>query len=99
MTLHISCPIAKGMRYAAVALNLFSLTVWQYIETYTQRRSRDPAENDIVYKIDNVRNGILLNPVAHRNFGTNIAFLIVRNALMLLDRSLMALTSRHLTLP
>jgi HNH endonuclease len=82
-----------------VALPLFSPTVWQYIETYTQHHSRDSARDDVVREIDNVRNGTLLNPVAHRQFGNRIAFLMVHNALMLLKRSLMALISRHLTLP
>ena len=90
--------MAKGMRYATIALNLFPLTVRQYIETCTRRRSRDPAENDLVYKIDDVRNGILLNAISHRNSGRNVAFLIVRHASMLLDQSLM-LISRHPTLP
>ncbi len=82
-----------------VAQPLFSLTVWQYIETYTQHRSRDPAGDDIVREIDDIRNGILLNVIAHRQFGKRFAFLMVRNALMLLKWSLMALISRHLTLP
>ncbi len=80
-----------------VALPLFSLTVWQYIEIYTQHRSRDPAGDDIVREIDDIRNGILLNVIAHRQFGKRFAFLMVRNALMLLKWSLMALISRHLT--
>ncbi len=82
-----------------VALPLFSLTVWQYIETYTQHRSRDPARGDLVREIDDIRNGMLLNPIAHRQFGKRIAFLVVRDALMLLKWSLMALISRHLILP
>ena len=97
--LYISCPIVKGMRYATVAPNLFSLTVWQYIATYTRRRSREPDRNDVVLEIDDVRNGILLNPMAHHTLGKDIAFLMVRNALILLNRSLMARISRHLTLP
>ena len=99
MTLHISCPIAKGMRYVTVAHNLFSLTAWQYIEAYTRRRSRYPAWSGIVFKIDDIRSGILLNKITDVTFSENVAFLTVRNALMLLDRSLMALISRHLTLP
>jgi hypothetical protein len=50
-----------------VALPLFSLTLWQYIETYTQHRSRDPARDDIVRKIDNIRNGTLLNKALSRH--------------------------------
>ena len=99
MTLHTSCPIAKGIRYATVALCVFLLTVWQYIETYTLHCSRDAANNDIVREIDDVRNGILLHQSAHRTLGKHIAFLVVRSALMLFDRSLVALISRHLTLP
>jgi hypothetical protein len=60
-----------------VALPLFSLTVWQYIETYTQHCSRDPARDDIVREIDNIRNGILLNKLAHYQLGNHIAFLMV----------------------
>ncbi|KAI9460008.1 hypothetical protein HD554DRAFT_2176781 [Boletus coccyginus] len=54
----------------------------EYIETYTQRRGRDPAGNDIVCQIDDVRNGILLNAIAHRHFGTNMAFLMTPNFAM-----------------
>ena len=99
VTLHISCPIAKGMRYVTIAHNLFSLTAWQYIEAYTRRHSRYPAWSGIVFKIDNIRSGIFLNKITHITFGENVAFITVLNALMLLDRSLMALISRHLTLP
>ncbi|KAF8555632.1 hypothetical protein OG21DRAFT_1410629 [Imleria badia] len=54
----------------------------RYANTYTQRRNRDPAGNDIVYRIDDVRNGILLNPIAHSSFGKNIAFLMTPNFAM-----------------
>ena len=49
----------------------------QCIEQYTRHRSRDLMENDVVTDIDDVRNGILLNPVAHHTFGKDFAFLIV----------------------
>ena len=76
------------MRYVTIAHNLFSLTAWQYIEAYTRHHSRYPAWS-----------GIFLNKITHITFGENVAFITVLNALMLLDRSLMALISRHLTLP
>ncbi|KAI9456922.1 hypothetical protein HD554DRAFT_2042455 [Boletus coccyginus] len=54
----------------------------EYIESYTERRSRDPAGNDIVFEIDDVRNGILLNKIAHGTFGKKFAFLITPNFAM-----------------
>ncbi|KAN0092517.1 hypothetical protein V8E55_003301 [Tylopilus felleus] len=54
----------------------------EYIDTYTHRRSRDPDGNDIVSEIDDVRNGILLNAIAHRTLGKDIAFLMTPNFAM-----------------
>ncbi|KAN0097128.1 hypothetical protein V8E55_001574 [Tylopilus felleus] len=54
----------------------------EYIDNYTHRRSRDTDGNDIVSEIDDVRNGILLNKVAHPNLGKNIAFLMTPNFAM-----------------
>ncbi|KAF8557119.1 hypothetical protein OG21DRAFT_1407751, partial [Imleria badia] len=54
----------------------------RYIETYTQRRSRDPAGNDIVHRIDDVRNGILLNSITHSSIGKDVAFLVTPNFAM-----------------
>ncbi len=72
---------------------------WQYISTYTQHRSRDPIETDIVEDIDNVRNGLLLHNSIHRALGEHVAFLMVCDACMMSIRSLMVLVSRCLTLP
>ena len=55
----------------------------QYISTYTQRRSRDPTEADIVEDIDDVRNGLLLNKFTHAVLGEHIAFLKVCDPCMI----------------
>lgn len=56
-----------------------SLTIAiQYIKRYTQRRSRDPSGQDYIAAIDNTRNGIFLNKIAHHNFGETFAVLLVR---------------------
>ncbi|CAA7269545.1 unnamed protein product [Cyclocybe aegerita] len=53
-----------------------------YIETYTQRRSRDPTGGDIVREIESVRNGLFLNKFTHVALGTHIAFLMRPNFAM-----------------
>ncbi|KAJ3516063.1 hypothetical protein NLJ89_g1358 [Agrocybe chaxingu] len=53
----------------------------QYIENYTQRRSRDPTGGDIIRNIDSVRNGLFLNQFTHVALGTDVAFLTARTAL------------------
>ncbi|KAF8880335.1 hypothetical protein CPB84DRAFT_1687646 [Gymnopilus junonius] len=54
----------------------------EYISLYTERRSRDPAGDDIVREIDSIRNGILLNAITHRVLGKNVAFLPMPNFAM-----------------
>ncbi|KAH9971019.1 hypothetical protein BGW80DRAFT_1325168 [Lactifluus volemus] len=51
----------------------------EYIQTYTERRSRDPGGNDIIRYIDSSRNGLLLNCVAHRTLGKDLGFLMTPN--------------------
>ncbi|TFK23859.1 hypothetical protein FA15DRAFT_670067 [Coprinopsis marcescibilis] len=53
-----------------------------YITTYTQRRSRDPAGEDIVLDIDSVRNGLFLNKFTHVALGSDLAFLMTPNFAM-----------------
>ncbi|KAG9317930.1 hypothetical protein JVU11DRAFT_2163 [Chiua virens] len=53
-----------------------------YIAQYTSRQSRDRAGTDLVNEIDSVRNGILLNRIAHPNFGKHFAFLVTPNFAM-----------------
>jgi HNH endonuclease len=47
-------------------------------KTYTECRSRDPHENDIVTEIDSVRNGLYLHGSVHKCLGKKVAFLKVR---------------------
>ena len=49
----------------------------QYILNYTQHRSREPNRNDILSDIDDVRNGLFLNPLTHKALGKDVAFLKV----------------------
>ena len=49
----------------------------QYILNYTQHRSREPNRNDILSYIDDVRNGLFLNPLTHKALGKDVAFLKV----------------------
>ncbi|KAF8883067.1 hypothetical protein CPB84DRAFT_1790331 [Gymnopilus junonius] len=54
----------------------------QYISTYTQRRSRDPAGGDLVQDIDSIRHGLFLNKFTHLAVGEHIAFLPTSNFAM-----------------
>jgi len=55
----------------------------QYIENYTQRRTRDPARSDVIREIDSVQNGLFLWDILHTGLGLNkVAFLMVRAALL-----------------
>ncbi|PPQ85754.1 hypothetical protein CVT25_003071 [Psilocybe cyanescens] len=53
-----------------------------YISIYTQRRSRDPARDDVIQDIDSIRNGLLLNKLTHLGVGEHIAFLPTPNFAM-----------------
>ncbi|KAF8070033.1 hypothetical protein FPV67DRAFT_1447890 [Lyophyllum atratum] len=54
----------------------------QYISTYTECRSRDPAGDDIIRNIDSTRNGLFLNKLIHVNMGKHVAFLPTPNFAM-----------------
>lgn len=49
----------------------------QYIATYTERRSRDPACGDYIQGIDSIYNGLSLNKLTHTKLGIDVAFLMV----------------------
>ncbi|KAF5371989.1 hypothetical protein D9615_008142 [Tricholomella constricta] len=53
-----------------------------YISTYTQRRSRSTAGDDIVQDINSVRNGLFINGFSHKGLGKHLAFLPTPNFAM-----------------
>ncbi|KAH9027283.1 hypothetical protein EDB84DRAFT_1608777 [Lactarius hengduanensis] len=54
----------------------------KYILNFTRHCERGDKGDDIITDIDSVRNGILLNKVAHRTLGKNLAFLMTPNFAM-----------------
>ncbi|KAH9026847.1 hypothetical protein EDB85DRAFT_159729 [Lactarius pseudohatsudake] len=60
----------------------------KYILNFTRHCERGDKGDDIITDIDSIRNGILLNKVAHRTLGKNLAFLMVCGACMIPHQSL-----------
>ena len=57
----------------------YTLTLVQkYIEALTKGRSRDGDGDGVIYDIDDIRNGLFVNVLAHRHLGRNVAILKVR---------------------
>ncbi|KAF9476146.1 hypothetical protein BDN70DRAFT_995893 [Pholiota conissans] len=56
-----------------------------YIATYSKSHSREPAGDDIIESIDDVRNGLLLNRLVHPLLGKGFAFLMTPNFAMNTD--------------
>ncbi|KAF9473591.1 hypothetical protein BDN70DRAFT_885678 [Pholiota conissans] len=55
----------------------------QYINTFTERRSRDPEQRDVINSRSDVRNGLLMSPLLHRMLGdASIAILKTPNFAM-----------------
>ncbi|KAG9307945.1 hypothetical protein JVU11DRAFT_12820 [Chiua virens] len=74
--------VLTGMRTIEAAHLLQHSKGDGYIAQFTSHRSRDRAGTDLVNEIDSVRNGILLSPTGHANFGKNFAFLVTPNFAM-----------------